>query len=157
EGHRRHRQDGRRVQGERRHQSVQAAQESAGARRPRPPERRLRTRKVPDVPDTSWPALPYDAWKDTYATLHMWMPVVGKIALGLVPPLNPSWGIAFQITPRGIATRTLPHGTRTFAMEFDFIDHRLVIRVSDGTMRTVALAPQTVADFYRTVMSTLDE
>jgi hypothetical protein len=104
-----------------------------------------------------WPALPYDAWKDTYATLHLWTQVVGKVALALVPPLNQSWGIAFQVTPRGLSTRSLPHGTRTFTMEFDFIDHLLVIRVSDGTVRTVALVPQTVADFYRTVMNTLGE
>jgi hypothetical protein len=111
------------------------------------------------VSDTSdrWPALPYDAWKDTYATLHMWTQVVGKVALALAPPLNHSWGIAFQVTPRGLTTRPLPHGARTFTMEFDFIDHRLVIRVSDGTMRTIALAPQTVADFYRTVMDVLGE
>jgi hypothetical protein len=110
------------------------------------------------VSDTSsWPALPYDEWKDTYATLHMWMQVVGKVALALMPPLNHSWGIAFQVTPRGLATRTLPYGARTFTMEFDFIDHRLVIRVSDGTMRTVALAPQSVADFYGAVMTVLGE
>jgi len=85
----------------------------------------------------------------------MWTQVVGKTALALMPPLNHSWGIAFQVTPRGLATRALPHGERTFTMEFDFIDHRLVIRVSDGDMRTIALAPQTVADFYRAVMDTL--
>jgi hypothetical protein len=104
-----------------------------------------------------WPALPYEGWKDTYATLHMWMQVVGKVALALIPPLNHSWGIAFQVTPRGLATRSLPHGARTFTMEFDFIDHQLVIRASDGTMRTVALAPQSVADFYQTVMNVLGE
>jgi hypothetical protein len=104
-----------------------------------------------------WPALPYDDWKDTYATLHMWTQVVGKVALALVPPLNHSWGIAFQVTPRGLSTRALPHGTRSFTMEFDFIDHRLVIRVSDGTTRTFPLAPQSVADFYRTVMDVLGE
>jgi uncharacterized protein DUF5996 len=102
-----------------------------------------------------WPALPYDAWKDTYATLHMWTQVVGKVALALSPPLNHSWGIAFQITSRGLMTRTLPHGARTFTIEFDFLSHRLVVRVSDGTMRTLALAPQTVADFYRAVMALL--
>jgi len=103
----------------------------------------------------AWPALPYDAWKDTYATLHMWTQVVGKVALALSPPLNHSWGIAFQITSRGLMTRTLPHGARTFTIEFDFLSHRLVVRVSDGTMRTLALAPQTVADFYRAVMALL--
>ena len=104
-----------------------------------------------------WPALDYESWKDTYATLHMWMQVVGKVALALAPHLNHSWGIAFQFTARGLATRTLAHGERTFTMEFDFIAHNLVIRVSDGTMRTIALAPQSVADFYRSVMDALAE
>src|SRR5204863_7153743 len=72
-----------------------------------------------------WPALPYAAWKDTYATLHMWMQVVGKVALAQGPRLNHSWGVAFQVTPRGLATRMLRHGRRAFTMEFDFVDHRL--------------------------------
>src|SRR5262245_21542676 len=110
-----------------------------------------------DSINEGWPALPYDAWKDTYATLHMWTQVVGKTALALMPPLNHSWAIAFQVTARGLETRALPYGARTFTMEFDFIDHRLVIRASDGDVRTIALAPQTVADFYRAVMDTLAE
>ena len=105
--------------------------------------------------DAQWPALPYDAWKDTYATLHMWTQIVGKVALAQAPPMNHSWGIAFQITPRGFATRTLPHGSRTFTIEFDFIEHQLIVRVSDGTIRTLALRPQSVADFYRDMMHTL--
>src|SRR5476651_628400 len=100
-----------------------------------------------------WPSLPYDAWKDTYATLHMWTQVVGKIALALAPPLNHSWAIALQLTPRGLSTRRLVRGDRSFTMEFDFIDHQLIIRASDGTERTVRLEPRTVADFYREVMS----
>jgi len=105
--------------------------------------------------DEVWPALPYDAWKDTYATLHMWTQVVGKVALALAPPLNHSWSIALQITPRGLVTRTLPYGDRTFTMDFDFVDHELRIRASDGESRAVALRPRTVADFYREVMATL--
>ena len=107
------------------------------------------------VNDEVWPALPYDAWKDTYATLHMWTQIVGKVALAQAPPINHSWGVAFVVTPRGLSTRTLPHGTRTFSIEFDFIDHRLVIRASDGETRTLALEPRTVADFYREVMRLL--
>lgn len=107
--------------------------------------------------DERWPALPYDGWKDTYATLHMWTQVVGKVALATAPPLNHCWGIAFQITPRGLMTRLLPHGARSFTIEFDFIDHTLVIRVSDGTSRTLSLVPQSVADFHRSVMATLDD
>ena len=102
-----------------------------------------------------WPALPYDAWKDTYATLHMWSQIVGKVALDRTAPINHSWGIAFDVTARGLTTRTLPHGDRSFRMAFDFIDHQLVIETSDGDRRTLPLAPRTVADFYREVMATL--
>src|SRR5258708_6090583 len=107
--------------------------------------------------EARWPALPYDEWKDTYATLHMWMQVVGKVALAQGPRLNQSWGVAFQVTARGLATRTLWHGLRSFVIEFDFIDHQLAIRNSDGATRTLALAPQTVAAFYRDVMDALRE
>jgi hypothetical protein len=87
----------------------------------------------------------------------MWTQVVGKVALALAPPLNHSWAIALLVTSRGLATRRLLHGNRSFTMEFDFIDHQLVIRVSDGSERTVRLEPRTVADFYRKVMSVLRE
>ena len=107
------------------------------------------------VTEEVWPALPYDAWKDTYDTLHLWTQVVGKIALAQEPPLNHSWAIAMLVTPRGLTTRTLPHGHRTFTMQFDFIEHQLVIGTSDGDTRTLALRPQTVADFYREVMALL--
>jgi hypothetical protein len=104
-----------------------------------------------------WPALPYNAWKDTYATLHMWMQIVGKVALALAPPINHSWGVALHITPRGLSTHSLPHDRRSFTMEFDFIDHRLVVRTSDGEERALKLEPRTVADFYRDVMALLKE
>jgi hypothetical protein len=102
-----------------------------------------------------WPALPYDAWKETYATLHMWTQIVGKIALALTPPLNHSWAIALMLTPRGLSTRRLVQGARSFTIEFDFIDHRLVIRTSDDDERSVRLEPRTVADFYRELMTVL--
>lgn len=103
-----------------------------------------------------WPALPYNEWKETYATLHMWMQVVGKIALAQAPPLNHSWGIAMQVAPRGLATRTLSHGPRSFGIELDFIDHRLIIRASDGIVHQLPLVPMTVADFYHAVMEMLN-
>jgi hypothetical protein len=107
--------------------------------------------------DDTWPALPYGAWKDTYATLHMWAQIVGKVALAQAPPLNHSWAIAMLVTPRGLSTHTLPYGRRSFRIEFDFIDHLLIVRTSDGVVRTLALAPRTVADFYRDVMRMLQE
>jgi hypothetical protein len=107
--------------------------------------------------DELWPALPYDAWKDTYATLHMWTQVVGKVALAQAPPINHSWSIALQMTPRGLSTRTLPYGHRSFTMAFDFVDHQLVISTSDGDERTLPLEPRSVAEFYRLVMAMLRE
>lgn len=105
----------------------------------------------------AWPALPYETWQDTYATLHLWTQVVGKVALAQSPPVNHSWGIAFHLTPRGLATLTLPHGGRTFTIEFDFIDHQLVVRTSDDDTRRLALSPQSVADFYARLMALLHD
>src|SRR3954471_2144417 len=103
-----------------------------------------------------WPSLPYDEWKDTYATLHMWTQIVGKIALAQAAPLNHSWSVALLVTPRGLSTYTLPYGSRSFTMEFDFLDHRLMIRTSDGGVTQVALAPRSVADFYADVMTSMN-
>ena len=110
-----------------------------------------------DVSEGTWPALPYDAWKDTYATLHMWMQIAGKVALAHAPPLNHSWGIALLVTPRGLMTHTLLYRDRTFTLEFDFVSHQFIVRVSDGQVRELPLAPRTVADFYREVMRILDD
>ena len=79
----------------------------------------------------TWPALPLDEWKDTYATLHMWTQVVGKITLALTAPVNHSWGIAMHVTARGLTTPLLTHGDRSFTIGFDFVDHRLVIAAAD--------------------------
>ena len=104
-----------------------------------------------------WPELSYEAWKDTYATLHMWTQVVGKVALARAAPLNHSWGIAFHLTPRGLRTGLLASEDRTFVMMFDFLEHQLVVETSDGMRRVLPLAPRAVADFYREVMTMLDE
>ncbi|MEX2272320.1 MAG: DUF5996 family protein [Vicinamibacterales bacterium] len=98
--------------------------------------------------DHAWPELPYEAWKDTYATLHMWMQMAGKVAVALAPPINHAWSHAFQMTARGISTPLLPHDTRVFAIEFDFIDHQMIVRASDGAVKRMALAPRPVAGFF---------
>jgi hypothetical protein len=103
-----------------------------------------------------WPALPYDGWQDTYATLHMWTQVVGKVALALAPPLNHSWAAALHISARGLRTGVLPHGHRSFTIEFDFLAHELVIETNDAARRTLPLTARSVADFYSHVMATLD-
>jgi hypothetical protein len=104
-----------------------------------------------------WPDLAMDASRDTCDTLHMWTQIVGKIALAQAPPINHSWAVALQVTARGLSTLALPHGERSFTMEFDFIDHQLVVRSSTGDTRALPLRPQTVADFYGRVMSLLDD
>jgi hypothetical protein len=103
----------------------------------------------------SWPALPYEEWRDTYATLHMWMQVAGKVALAQAPPVNHSWAVAMHLTPRGLATHLLPHGTRSFAIEFDFVDHRVIVHLCDGPPRTLPLVSQSVAEFHRALMDLL--
>ena len=103
----------------------------------------------------AWPPLPYEAWKDTYATLHMWTQVVGKVALAKAPPLNHSWGTALQVTSRGLSTPALAHGARTFTMRFDFVSHELVIETSDGDARALPLVPRSVAAFYADTRATL--
>jgi hypothetical protein len=86
----------------------------------------------------------------------MWSQVVGKVALAQAPALNHCWGSALRLTSRGFGTAVLSHGRRRFAIEFDLVDHRLVIAVADGDTRVISLAPRTVADFHREVMATLD-
>jgi hypothetical protein len=87
----------------------------------------------------------------------MWSQVVGKIALAQAPPINHSWAIALRVTGRGLQTPLLPHGPHSFTIEFDFIDHRLVIERSDGERRALRLESRSVADFYREVMATLSD
>jgi len=109
------------------------------------------------VSTSDWPALPLAGWKDTYATLHLWTQVIGKVALAQAPPLNHSWGVALHLTPRGLITPLLPYDQRSFTMEFDFVDHQLITRTTDGHVRAIALRPQPVAGFYSEVMALLAE
>jgi hypothetical protein len=97
---------------------------------------------------TAWPPLPLEAWRDTYATLHMWLQVVGKTRLALAPMENHWWQVALYVTPRGLTTSAMPTDTRTLAADFDFLDHQLYLRLSDGATRAIPLAPRSVADFY---------
>jgi len=103
----------------------------------------------------AWPPLPYESWRDTYATLHMWMQVAGKLSLALTKRTNHYWNIAFHYAPRGLTTPVMQVGDRTLRMTFDFVDHQLVIDTSDGAIDRIPLEPRSVADFYRLVMETL--
>ena len=95
-----------------------------------------------------WPALPLEPWRDTFATLQLWTQIVGKTRLALAPPENHWWQVALYLTPRGLTTSPVPYGNRIFSADFDFLDHGLYLRTSDGSTRSVPLAPRTVADFY---------
>jgi hypothetical protein len=105
----------------------------------------------------AWPPLPYDDWKDTYATLHRWLQIVGKIKLGLMPWINHSWHSALYLTARGISTGPVPYGVRSLQLDFDFVAHELRIMTADGVLRVLPLRPQPVADFYHEVLGTLDQ
>src|SRR3989454_2219863 len=104
-----------------------------------------------------WPTLRFSEWQDTYATLHMWTQVVGKIRLRQTPLVNHWWNVPLYVSARGLTTTAMPYQDRIFEIEFDFIDHRLRIECSDGAAKTLALRPQSVADFYAEVMSSLHE
>jgi uncharacterized protein DUF5996 len=103
----------------------------------------------------AWPGLPLDEWKDTYATLHMWTQVAGKVRFALSPWVNHSWHVTLYVTSRGLTTSPIPYGERTFEIKFDFIDHRLVVETSGGEVKHIELRPRSVADFYGEVMSSL--
>lgn len=109
---------------------------------------------VSDLPE-SWPSLPFESWKDTCATLHMWTQIVGKVRLALTPRVNHWWNVPLYVSSRGLSTSTIPYGDRAFEIEFDFIDHKLDIRLSDGITRELALKPRPVADFYHDFMAAL--
>ena len=109
-----------------------------------------------DDANNVWPDLPYEAWRDTIATLHLWTQIAGKVRLSLTPWVNHSWQVPLYVTARGLGTSPIPIGNESLEIEFDFITHRLVGRTSRSDTRELPLEPQTVADFYRRVMDLLN-
>ena len=104
-----------------------------------------------------WPELPLPAWRETCATLHLWTQIVGKVRLARTPWLNHSWHVALYVTARGLTTSPIPNGTGTFQIDFDLIDHALLISTSDGAQQLFTLAGHSVASFYAAVMAGLAE
>jgi hypothetical protein len=104
-----------------------------------------------------WPALPYGAWQETRASLHLWTQIVGKIRLGLTPWLNHSWHVPLYVTARGLTTSPIPYRDRSFEITFDFNASVLEIVASDGGHRAIALEPRTVAEFHALVLAALAE
>jgi Family of unknown function (DUF5996) len=102
-----------------------------------------------------WPALPFHAWQETCETLHMWTQIVGKVRLALNPPINHWWHVALYVSARGLTTSLIPYKQRSFEVQFDFIDHNLVILTNDGTSKILPLMPRSVAAFYDEFMTAL--
>ncbi len=111
----------------------------------------------PEARALAWPDLPLEAWQDTAAGLHMRFQIVGKIRLAQTPWINHSWHVTLYPTARGLTTSLIPHGVRSFQIDFDFIKHRLLVEATDGAAGEVALEPQSVAAFYNRLMALLEE
>jgi hypothetical protein len=107
------------------------------------------------LPLQAWPELPLSAWQSTYDTLHMWTQVVGKVRLALSPRVNHWWEVALYVNARGLTTSAIPYGDGIFEVQFDFIEHMLTIQTSWNSSKSIALKPQSVADFYSAFMSAL--
>jgi hypothetical protein len=104
---------------------------------------------------SAWPALPLAEWIDTRDTLHLWLQIVGKIRLAYSPPVNHGWHTTFYVTARGLTTSPIPYGTRTFQIDFDVIDHRLIVSTNGREAGGLRLEPKSVAAFYRELMAEL--
>jgi hypothetical protein len=103
----------------------------------------------------AWPTIPLEDWKPTYHNLHMWTQIVGKVRMALTPKMNHWWSVPLYVTARGLTTSPIPYGNDVFEVQFDLLEHKLLIDRSDGLRRTLALEPRTVADFYSEFMATL--
>jgi len=102
-----------------------------------------------------WPALPYAEWESTCDTVHLWTQIVGKTRLMLTPLENHYWNVTLHVTPRGLTSRSIPFGRITFAVEFDFVAHQLIIVTSEGTEFRMPLYARSVAEFYREYLAGL--
>ena len=109
-----------------------------------------------DTVASVWPELPLAAWSDTYKTLHLWLQIVGKIRLTRSAWVNHSWHVTLYVTAKGLTTSPIVADTRTFQIDFDFIDHRLLIQTSDGRDEAFALEPMSVATFYALLTKQLE-
>src|SRR5580658_10502687 len=102
-----------------------------------------------------WPSLPLHEWQDTYRTLHMWTQIVGKIRMTLSPPLNHWWHVTLYVNSRGLTTGPVPYPGGIFEIQFDFRNHALDIRSSEGAGVTRPLRAESVASFYGGIMECL--
>ena len=120
-----------------------------------PQVERARGRRTEVRREVAWPPLPLAEWRDTYRTLHLYMQIVGKVRLALSRKMNQWWNVPFYLNARGLTTSPIPYGDRTFEIDFDFIDHEVLVKDSDGHARAVALVSKTVSDFYAELFAVL--
>lgn len=99
-----------------------------------------------------WPRLELAEWQDTYETVHLWSQIVGKVRLFHMPWINHSWHIPLYVTARGLGTSVIPYGDSAFSIDFDFVDHRLLVDTAEGTTRSFRLESMSVASFYKQLM-----
>ncbi len=88
--------------------------------------------------------------------MHLWTQIVGKVRLVQSPWINHGWHVTLLVTARGLTTTLIPHGTRAFQIDFDFIAHRLILQSNDGGTASFPLQAQSVAAFYARLMAELD-
>jgi hypothetical protein len=113
---------------------------------------------APTHASTVLPPLPLDEWTSTKQTLHLYLQIVGKIRLGLAPKKNHWWHVPFYVSTRGLTTRPIPYRDTNFEIEFDLLDHHLLVRTGEGVERPFELQDGlAVADFYDRLFSILDE
>jgi hypothetical protein len=110
---------------------------------------------IEQVTPSPWPELPLESWKETYATLHMWTQIVGKVRLALSPKVNHWWEVPLYVTSMGLTTSPIPYDGGIFEIQFDFIHHKLLIRTDHDAERVRTLAPRSVAEFYQQFMECL--
>src|SRR5689334_19622756 len=106
--------------------------------------------------EANWPALPLDGWSDTYATVHRWVQIVGKVRLTQSPWVNHSWHVTLYVSSRGLTTGSIPYDERSFQIDFDFIQHRLQIHSTEGKRGGFDLVPESVAAFYGKLMREME-
>ena len=106
---------------------------------------------------TKWPQLDYNEWKDTLDTLSLFTQIVGKIRLRSLPWLNQSWHVTLYISAKGLTTGAMQYADGVFEIEFDFINHILIITNSSGAMRELPLQFVSVAEFYAALTNALQQ
>jgi hypothetical protein len=102
-----------------------------------------------------WPVLSYEKGKDTFETLHLFIQIIGKIKLATLPWINHSWHVALHVVPIGLTTQTIPYEDKSFQIDFDFLEHQLRIKTSEGEVKEFDLSTLSVAEFYRRVFDDL--